>query len=113
MKLSLVYYPTILTTKKALDTNKSSNRILRKRKIDWKRAIKPAKPESVLMLNNCENNSLLFAKCLKILQRSIFKLSRDLIRQTNRTFNGFLSDFVEISSCVYTKTIILNFNLGE
>ena len=27
-------------------------------------------------------------------------------------FNGFLSDFVEITSCVYTKTIIL-FNLGE
>ena len=26
--------------------------------------------------------------------------------------NGFLSDFVEITSCVYTKTIIL-FNLGE
>ena len=27
-------------------------------------------------------------------------------------FNGFLSDFGEITSCVYTKTIIL-FNLGE
>ena len=27
-------------------------------------------------------------------------------------FSGFLSDFVEITSCVYTKTIIL-FNLGE
>ena len=27
-------------------------------------------------------------------------------------FDGFLSDFVEIISCVYTKTIIL-FNLGE
>ena len=27
-------------------------------------------------------------------------------------FNGLLSDFVEITSCVYTKTIIL-FNLGE
>ena len=27
-------------------------------------------------------------------------------------FNGFLSDFVEITSCVYTKTIIF-FNLGE
>jgi len=27
-------------------------------------------------------------------------------------FNGFLSDFVAITSCVYTKTIIL-FNLGE
>ena len=25
-------------------------------------------------------------------------------------FNGFLSDFVEVTSCVYTKTIIL-FNL--
>ena len=27
-------------------------------------------------------------------------------------FNGFLSDFVQITSCVYIKTIIL-FNLGE
>ena len=27
-------------------------------------------------------------------------------------FNGFLSDFAEITSCVYTKTIIL-FNLGK
>ena len=27
-------------------------------------------------------------------------------------FNGFLSDFIEITSCVYTKTIILR-NLGE
>jgi len=27
-------------------------------------------------------------------------------------FNGFLSDFVEITSCAYTKTTIL-FNLGE
>ena len=27
-------------------------------------------------------------------------------------FTGFLSDFVEITLCVYTKTIIL-FNLGE
>ena len=27
-------------------------------------------------------------------------------------FNGFLSDFVEMTSCVYTKTITL-FNLGE
>ena len=27
-------------------------------------------------------------------------------------FNGFLSDFAEITSCIYTKTIIL-FNLGE
>ena len=31
----------------------------------------------------------------------------DLIRQSNRTFNRFLSDFVEITSCVYTKTINL------
>ena len=47
--------------------------------------------------------------CLKILQ-----LPRDLICQSNHTrlFNGFLSDFVEITPCVYTKTIIL-FNLGE
>ena len=27
-------------------------------------------------------------------------------------FNGFLSDFAEITSCIYTKTVIL-FNLGE
>ena len=50
-------------------------------------------------------------------QRSIFKLTGDLICQSNRTFkffNGFefLSDFVEFTSCVYTKTIIL-FNVGE
>ena len=44
--------------------------------------------------------------CLKILQRFIFKLKRDLICQSNRTFNGFLADVVEITSCVYTKTII-------
>ena len=35
-----------------------------------------------------------------------------LPRATNRTFNGFFPDFVEITSCVYSKTIIL-FNLGE
>ena len=61
--------------------------------------------------------TLLFAKrltCelpyLQILQRSNFRL----IWFVNQIvlFNGFLSDFVEISSCVYTKTIIL-FNLGE
>ena len=48
-------------------------------------------------------------------QRSIFKLTGDLICQSNRTFkffNGFLSDFVEFTSCVCTKTIIL-FNVGE
>ena len=61
--------------------------------------------------------TLLFAKrltCelpyLQILQRSNFRL----IWFVNQIvlFNGFLSDFVEISSCVYSKTIIL-FNLGE
>ena len=47
---------------------------------------------------------------LKILQRSImFKLSRDLIRQL---FNGFPSDFVDITSRLYNKTIII-FNFGE
>ena len=29
-----------------------------------------------------------------------------LVNQTNRFFNGFLSDSVEITSCAYTKTII-------
>ena len=61
--------------------------------------------------------TLLFAKWLtcelpylQILQRSNFRI----IWFVNQIvlFNGFLSDFVEISSCVYTKTIIL-FNLGE
>ena len=61
--------------------------------------------------------TLLFAKrltselpYLQILQRSNFRL----IWFVNQIvlFNGFLPDFVEISSCVYTKTIIL-FNLGE
>ena len=61
--------------------------------------------------------TLLFAKrltselpYLQILQRSNFRL----IWFVNQIvlFNGFLSDFVEISSCVYTKTIIL-YNLGE
>ena len=52
--------------------------------------------------------------CLKVLQRCIFKPSRDLIRHSDRPliFNGFFSDFVEITSRVYTKTINL-FNLGE
>ena len=36
----------------------------------------------------------------------------DLIHPSIVLFNAFLSDFVEITSCVYTKTIIL-FNLGE
>ena len=34
VKLSLVHHPTNLTTKKALDTNKSGNMILSKRKIN-------------------------------------------------------------------------------
>ena len=59
------------------------------------------------------SDNLVELPCLKIVQRSIFKLSRDLICQLNRTFlNGFLSDYDDITSCVYTKTIIL-FNLGE
>ena len=42
-----------------------------------------------------------------------YKLSPDLIRHQIVLFNDFyiLSDFVEITSCVYTKTVIL-FNLG-
>ena len=44
----------------------------------------------------------------------IYFLNFRLIWSVNQIllFNGFLSDFVEITSCVYTKTIIL-FNLGE
>ena len=34
------------------------------------------------------------------------------VNQTKSFFNGFLSDTVETTSCVYTKTISL-FNLGE
>ena len=47
---------------------------------------------------------------LQILQRSNFRI----IWFVNQIvlFNGLLSDFVEMSSCVYTKTIIL-LNLGE
>ena len=56
----------------------------------------------------------------KILNCHVWKICKDLflnvrvscsVNQIVR-FNGFLSDFVEITSCVYTKTIIL-FNLGE
>ena len=84
VKLSLVYHPTILTTKKALGRNKSGNGILSKRKIDWKHAIKPAKPESVLMLNNCENmayflmiSSLILLRLLRvhILKELFFSIS--------------------------------------
>ena len=65
-------------------------------------------------LRRClRSDNLIELPCLKILQTSIFKLSRDLNRQLNRTFlNGFLSDYGEITSGVYTKTIIL-FNIGE
>ena len=42
-----------------------------------------------------------------------FKLSRDLMGQSNSVLlNVFPSDFLEITSCVYTKIIIL-FNLDE
>ena len=65
--------------------------------------------------------TLLFAKwltcelqCLKILLNKDLFLNFRVIWSVNQIvlFNGFLSDFVEITSCVYTKTIIL-FNLGE
>ena len=39
-------------------------------------------------------------------------MTHDLIRQSIHTLSGFLSDSVDITSCVYTKTTIL-FNLGE
>ena len=32
--------------------------------------------------------------------------NNSLVNQTNRFFNGFLSDSVEITLCEYTKTII-------
>ena len=47
-----------------------------------------------------------FCKDLFLNLRVIWPINRIVL------FNGFLSDFVEITSCVYTKTIIL-FNLGE
>ena len=56
----------------------------------------------------------------KLVKCHIWKFCKDLflnfrvIWSVNQIalFNGFLSDFIEITSCVYTKTIIL-FNLGE
>ena len=56
----------------------------------------------------------------KLVNRHVWKFCKDLflnlrvIWSVNQIvlFNGFLSDFVEITSCVYAKTIIL-FNLGE
>ena len=56
----------------------------------------------------------------KLVNCHVWKFGKDLflnlrvIWSVNQIvlFNGFLSDFVEITSCVYTKTIIL-FNLGE
>ena len=53
--------------------------------------------------------------CLKILQRSNFGTNFErMIWFVSQLvlFNGFVSDFVGITSCVYTKTIIL-FNLRE
>ena len=47
-----------------------------------------------------------FCKDLFLKLRVIWSLNQFAL------FNGFLSDFVEITSCVYTKPIIL-FNLGE
>ena len=55
-----------------------------------------------------------FLKVDKILVLTFFrqeKTSKDSKRRFS-IFNGFHSDFVETTSCVYTKTIIL-FNLGE
>ena len=56
----------------------------------------------------------------KLVNCHVWKFGKDLflnlrvIWSVNQIvlFNGFLSDFVEITSCVYTKTIIL-LNLGE
>ena len=45
--------------------------------------------------------------CLKILQRTIYIYINQIV-----LLNGFPSGFVEITSFVYTKTIIL-FNFGE
>ena len=65
--------------------------------------------------------ALLFAKwltcelqCLKILLSKDLFLNLEVIWSVNQIvlFNGFLSDFVEITSCEYTKKIVL-FNLGE
>ena len=50
-------------------------------------------------------NSLTGASLLA-LAKSIYYVNQIVL------FNGFLSDFVEIPLCVYTKAIIL-FNLGE
>ena len=47
-----------------------------------------------------------FCKDLFLNLRVIWSVSQILL------FNGFLFDFVKITSCVFTKTIIL-FNLGE
>ena len=57
---------------------------------------------------------------VKLVNCHVWKFCKDLflklrvIWSVNQIvlFNGFLSDFVEITSCVYTKTIIL-FNLSE
>ena len=51
---------------------------------------------------------------IAMFENSALFLTLRLIWSVNQIvlFNGFLSDFVEITSCVYTKTIIL-FNLGE
>ena len=65
--------------------------------------------------------TLLFAKwltcelqCLKILLNKDLFLNLRVIWSVNQIvlFNGFLSDFVEITSCEYTKKIV-PFNLGE
>ena len=56
----------------------------------------------------------------KLVNCHVWKFCKDLflklrvISPVNQIvlFNGFLSDFVQITSCVYTKTNIL-FNLGE
>ena len=57
----------------------------------------------------------------KLVNCHIWKFCKDLflnfcvIWSVNQIvlFNGFLSDTVEITSCVYTKTIIIPFNMGE
>ena len=68
----------------------------------------PFKPLRCCLRNNKLVNCHVwkFCKDLFLNLRVIWSVNQIVL------FNGFLSDFVEITSCVYTKTTIL-FNLGE
>ena len=52
----------------------------------------------------------MFEDTVKIFAHPLFTAScshmNSPVNQTNRFFNGFLSDSVEFTSCEYTKTII-------